>query len=321
MKLILFQYRPAIRLYKYAETLIDIGHDITIANTGRTLNGLKFPVPIRHIDEIDINSYHAFLSFNPSVLPDNIHIPIVQCVGDLKSYDRKFASEISNLRQCGFAIFISNTQLYQAMILVPELKDKSTVIYNGLVPSLVPDRLRTKLKSKGKLTAVWSGTLSDNVKDKRFLAPLFEKYSTRFDLHVYPSYVPFNHWAYDGNYTLHKPVPPQKLVYELSQYDIGLILWHDITDELTASLPNKYFEYLAAGLQVVHNYKRPGEITRQPDVKHIDEKIERIPQEILIRGSYQEQQNVLGYGIARAILDDLRKGQYLFPQGKNRQTS
>jgi hypothetical protein len=275
MKLLLFQYRPAIRCYKFSEVLAKMGHDVVVAYSSRLLPQLHFNCPVLDISQVNPNSFDKFLSFNTNFLPAGITIPVVQCVGDLKSYQQKNKTEIDNLKSCDYAYFVSETQRQQAIKLVPEVEKKSTLIINGLVPSLIPKRLLPKIETSGKLTAVWSGTLSANPADKRYLAPLFRRYSYRFDLHVYPSFVPVDLTDYNGPYTIHKPVSPRYLVAELSKYDVGLILWEKITYELRCTLPNKLYEYLAAGLQVLHNYDMKSEVSGLPYVQHIDKNINR----------------------------------------------
>jgi len=53
-----------------------------------------------------------------------------------------------------------------------------------------------------------------------------------------------------GRVTFHKPVPPQDIVGTLAQFDIGIFVVPPVTYNLHAVLPNKFFDFINAGLAV-----------------------------------------------------------------------
>ena len=81
----------------------------------------------------------------------------------------------------------------------------------------------------------------------------------RFHLHFMlvdgpPDYV---RWLHDraqrlapGRITFHDPVPPAEIVARIAQYDIGFFLLKPVNYSYRVALPNKFFDFLAAGLAV-----------------------------------------------------------------------
>jgi hypothetical protein len=53
-----------------------------------------------------------------------------------------------------------------------------------------------------------------------------------------------------GRIFFHPPVPPQEIVQELTQFDMGFFLIPPINFNYSAALPNKFFDFVAAGLSV-----------------------------------------------------------------------
>jgi glycosyltransferase involved in cell wall biosynthesis len=53
-----------------------------------------------------------------------------------------------------------------------------------------------------------------------------------------------------GRVTFHRPVPPQDIVSYLARFDIGIFVVPPVTYNLHAVLPNKFFEFINAGLAV-----------------------------------------------------------------------
>jgi len=53
-----------------------------------------------------------------------------------------------------------------------------------------------------------------------------------------------------GRVTFHEPVPPSAIVGEVSQYDIGFCVIAPTNYNYLVSLPNKFFDYIMAGLAV-----------------------------------------------------------------------
>jgi glycosyltransferase involved in cell wall biosynthesis len=53
-----------------------------------------------------------------------------------------------------------------------------------------------------------------------------------------------------GRVTFHNPVPPEKIVQRISEYDIGFYLLVPCNYNNSVALPNKFFDFIAAGLAV-----------------------------------------------------------------------
>lgn len=54
----------------------------------------------------------------------------------------------------------------------------------------------------------------------------------------------------DSNIFFHEPVPPEKIVETINQYDIGFCFYEPTTFNVIHCLPNKFFEYIQARLVV-----------------------------------------------------------------------
>jgi len=80
----------------------------------------------------------------------------------------------------------------------------------------------------------------------------------RFQMHFYllPTYPKYldklkNLARKHGDRILfHEPVPPDRLVIELSQYNIGIPMIKAKSESYIYSLPNKFFDYIMAGLMI-----------------------------------------------------------------------
>jgi len=80
----------------------------------------------------------------------------------------------------------------------------------------------------------------------------------RFQMHFYllPTYPKYldklkNLARKHGDRILfHEPVPPDRLVIELSQYNIGIHMIKAKSESYIYSLPNKFFDYIMAGLMI-----------------------------------------------------------------------
>jgi hypothetical protein len=124
---------------------------------------------------------------------------------------------------------------------------------------MIPERALQKLSSRdGETHIVYEGGLGGSAVPHRYYLPLFKTLADqRIHVHMYPSFhnaeyqqaarqVPFLHY--------HDPVSPDQIVLVLSQYDFGIIPF-TVTNEnrrhLHSAMPNKLFEYLAAGLPVI----------------------------------------------------------------------
>ena len=135
----------------------------------------------------------------------------------------------------------------------------SIVLPNYVTESQLPRSLPPKLSaSDGQLHVVYEGGVGERTDSHRFLLEQFEQIvDSGLNLHLYPCR---RVGAYESlarrnqRFSCHQPEPPEDLLTELGRYDFGLIAFNPIPEKrrhLDSALPNKLFEYLAAGLPVI----------------------------------------------------------------------
>jgi len=253
MKIILVQYRPAIRLYKWAVTLLEMGYDVTIGYTREVCDGLHW----NRFNTIDINNitdfseYDFYISFNPNVLiPYTDTVKVIQAVGDLKSLRNDKKIERDNLNSSYCNVFISDAQKEWAVDNLGVDEKKCFVLENGIIDELIGEKKR-KLNNR-KVNIVYSGTITDKEKHHRNIIDELKDIAKNKNivLHIYPSYVSKLSNITESNIKIHKTVSPYELVSELSQYDYGLLI---VADDIIGNmmLPNKVTDYLSAGLKIL----------------------------------------------------------------------
>lgn len=122
-------------------------------------------------------------------------------------------------------------------------------------------RLPKKSAVDGEIHCVYEGMIVDRTQAQnvpyRFFEPLFLQLAELgVHVHIYSSLVPDyleklsqenSHIHYEGNYA------GTALIYQMSQYDLGLLLFPENSIYIQLSSPNKMTEYLAAGLPVITN--------------------------------------------------------------------
>lgn len=256
MKLILVQYRPAIRLYKWAITLKKLGHDITIGYTTEINLGLDWSMfnCVRLHEIKDFSIYDRYISFNPNIkISHTDDTKVIQAVGDLKNANSFNQLEIENLKKAYSCIFVSEEQLLFAEKICGKLNN-SFIYYNGVIPEFIGD-LKEKLSSK-KLNLVYSGTIVNIEGHHRNIIEELRriKNNNNCNIHIYLSQIS-NSEGYE-DFIIHKSVSPKELISELSQYDAGIFVLGECKIVSDMALPNKVYEYLSAGIPVVApNYK------------------------------------------------------------------
>lgn len=263
MNIVLSQYRPLIRLWKWAITLEKMGHNISILYMGECdpmLDWNKFNVVKYNPKRLPICDVH--IAFNTNVRPLSFlyQQKTIQAVGDLKAfYDEYKVLESRAMRDARACVFVSDVQMYQAMELHPCIKEKSHVVYNGLVDEMTQLPKKPKIKDEF-INIVYSGCVTDkkgnhrNIsKELTYLASL----DSKIKLHLYysPRIGCSDSIRSIPNIVVHEPVKPTELVSEMAMYDIGLILLNEesiggksIADSM---MPNKLSEYLVAGIPIV----------------------------------------------------------------------
>lgn len=138
--------------------------------------------------------------------------------------------------------------------------DKTLVLYNYIPLDDFPTLRKEKLSNyDGETHIVYSSGLS--ISDYRGDAPKFLKRLANEEIHVHI------HGIFENEETkrvylklaenkyihLERTLPPRKLINELTKYDYGLIYYpkNRQSQMLHTSLPNKFFEYISAGLPVL----------------------------------------------------------------------
>ncbi len=247
MNIALYQYRPAIRLYKSACLLTMMGHKVTIykASDREPVCDLMWDkFDIRNIQ--DLGTHDRLIAYNPGVTVPECDYPVIQYVGDITATTKPVMKEAQNLKKARKVAFVSHNQYLHARAMYNVPFSKTCIIYNALLKSMHGPH-----KPKQPGTMVYSGTLSD--KGHRHIYNILKYYSRRYELHIYPSCIGLPD-PYKSLGTCHTSVPPYELVTALSQYECGLIANASALVN-KQSMPNKYFEYLAAGLEVIWDRK------------------------------------------------------------------
>ena len=172
-------------------------------------------------------------------------------VPELRYYER-----MANTHSDG-RVYVSSTQAKQAHDLYQYDTQTTMVFHSYASGAHLPDEDKPKLsESTGQYHIVYQGGVRQaghrNIAD--MLMAIAEK---AIHVHIQPA---FHEPSYEnmakGSEFLHynKPVTPDKLLTELTQYDAGLICFKAEgrnAEMLQASMPNKLFEYLAVGLPVI----------------------------------------------------------------------
>lgn len=256
MNLILVQYRPAVRLYKWAVTLQKMGHEVTVCYTEPPVEGLIWD----RFNMVEFTSIHSFsgynyyISFNPGLrISHTAATKVIQAVGDLRTVgaveSSKTRNEMINLNASFKNVFISETQrdfAVKEMMIDP---GKCHVVENGIIDEFIGER-KPKIKSD-RLMLVYQGTITDVVNHRNIAQQLIDIANENdCEIHIYPSSISTYETYIHKHIFIHSTVSPYELVSELSQYDAGLILVNN--DRVgNMCLPNKFHEYIAAGLPII----------------------------------------------------------------------
>lgn len=155
-------------------------------------------------------------------------------------------------------VFCSEEQLEQARGIHNPLGNKAVVIRNCVSEDHLPSEFLPKLTDTfDGFNIVYQGGL--RVGGYRDYRELFRELAEvqGLQIHIYPAFEveEYEDLAEEVHHIhYHDPVRPDQLLTELTQYDAGIIPLNvdDTTREMkNASLPNKLFEYLAAGLPII----------------------------------------------------------------------
>ena len=210
MKLLLVQYRPAIRLYKWAETLSKC-HTVDIAYTtalGLGLDWKKFNT-IKLPSIRKFKQYDRYISFNPGLkFSYRKDVKTIQAVGDLKNANEPHSREVTNLKSSYKSIFVSQTQREFAHSIAGDIN--SDVYINGVLRDMV-GTWRPKIQSD-KLELVYSCTIVDKPNHHRNIIDKLREIKRKNDcnIHIYPSHIS-NSEGYE-EFIVHASVSPYNLI-------------------------------------------------------------------------------------------------------------
>jgi hypothetical protein len=192
-------------------------------------------------------------------------VKTIQAVGDLKNANQPHSREVTNLKSSYKSIFVSQTQREFAHSIAGDIN--SDVYINGVLRDMV-GTWRPKIQSD-KLELVYSCTIVDKPNHHRNIIDKLREIKRKNDcnIHIYPSHIS-NGEGYE-EFIVHESVSPYDLISELSMYHGGVFVLSSSEDVMNMSLPNKVFEYLAAGLPV---YSEPyTEISKADGVYLMDD--------------------------------------------------
>jgi hypothetical protein len=268
MKILIFQYRPAIRVYKIGRVLQKSGFDVELCGTRELFDyfgdQFKYHLVAKH-EELErlAAGYDILIHGNANLNWSNVSHPCRICaVGDVDTFRRQNSKSMEmeryTFREFDGFIFVSEEQMNSVNEYfwggVGKTKSWNSslpgiVIKNGILEEWLPKR---KLLYSGNM--IHSGSVK-----YRDLLPLFKEIAVMgYEVHLYPGHLhyPEEYYQYqtDG-IVLHDRICPFELVGEFRQYDAGLILFN-LGDKkgyqnLDYTLPNKLYEYRAAGLPVI----------------------------------------------------------------------
>lgn len=277
LNILFIQDSPCIRNFKYAMALKKRGHNVTLAYFLKKLSerypGLNDNV---YASSVKISDYEELwkLSENFDIIhshnePDFYTVgmlgcktPVIHDTHDLISLREQGNSQIKYFE--GIANRTADGRIYST----PYQKSEAGQMYSVDGPSLVfynyasedhlPQKYLPKLSDEDRnIHFVYEGGISGtDGKHRDFAGQFIELAKKNIFVHIYPATYDKNLSAFFRDYKnidYRRPVPPGKLIEEMTQYDFGLIPWNlEKGNErfLASTIANKLFEYLAAGLPV-----------------------------------------------------------------------
>lgn len=276
LNILFLQDSPCIRNYKYADALHRRGHKVTLAYIDHRLSERYNLDEGVYEDVVHVTDFKSFWNFAESfdlihshnepdlytVLAIGSTVPVIHDTHDLislrpetRTYRTQVLESLANTLSVG--------RITVSPFLLQQLDDRygasyETVIYNYALPDEAQCEPFEKLsRVDNKVHIVYQGglVLGHSYRDPSELFISLSKHN--YQIHIYPShYSEKVRKLFSSHPNIHynRPVSPTQLVRELARYDVGIIPFR-VTDQtreiLNASLGNKLFEYLAAGLPVL----------------------------------------------------------------------
>ena len=277
-KVLQIQANPCIRAWKQANALKIMGWDVYLGQMSNQFEGY-YTIPTDAYKEIFYLTSVAGL-LNIADYFDIIHchnepdwwtafalcvtnkkkVPVVYDCHDFVPGRQRVLPEYlatSFVANClsDLAVYVSDNQMTHVNNMMGELQTDSIVIENYPSANCIPKELKEKKKSD-KIKLVYAGGISGERGNHRFFIDEFRSMmQCGFEVYCYaPNYNKlydklncFDDWHFMGHCAY------DKLIKELSQYDIGLLPFTktpENEEHLNMGLSNKLFEYLCAGLPV-----------------------------------------------------------------------
>ncbi|MEW6443349.1 MAG: glycosyltransferase [bacterium] len=275
LRILFLQQSPCIRNYKYAYALKRRGHRVTLAYIERPLSeryALSDDVYERSVAIRDFRDFWQLSegfdlihSHNEpdtyTVLAAGSSVPTIHDTHDLMSLGPETGHVVNRILEC-LANKLCTGRVSVSPYLVGQVKGlygghDGLTVYNFAVLEKPLSKLPKLSERDGRIHIVYEGgmQLGHSYRDPSELFIELSKHG--FHVHVYPAtYSEKVEEVFSPHKNIHyeRPVSPKDLIQILSQYDLGLIPF-SVTEQtrevLNASLGNKLFEYLAAGLPVV----------------------------------------------------------------------
>lgn len=156
-------------------------------------------------------------------------------------------------------VYVSQYQMELAHDLYRIDKERSLILPNYTQRGMIPQATKRKLSDlDDEIHLVFGGALSMGNPPHSYLMDIFREIASKgIHLHIYPTLheEEYRRLVKESPYIhLNPPLSPYEFVYEITQYDYGITLFNHTdanTRHLHGTLPNKLFDYLAAGLPVI----------------------------------------------------------------------
>lgn len=278
---------PCIRTIKVATALAANGISIHIAHRGRTpdevygygnsafktltlLHKFKYreiPIIKEIIKKEDIHLVHFHNQpdrLGAKLIIANLGIPVIYDMHDSMSFKHRLSRrEFKDERICNEQAngVVYTTESYKKEVAKHLNIIDNTICYGNYFPvdsTLEPTDFRPKLSDNdGECHIVYLGRISEKKTDHRYIIEILSKLSDRgFIIHLYPSKNrEYKKYRRIENLRMHKNLPYNDLIPELSQYNYGITVFNDaIVNKLPHvkyALGNKTYDYMCAGIPIL----------------------------------------------------------------------